>query len=208
MNLYTVYIMSTNLNTIFDDMKTSLRQAYGSALSYFLANLGMILVVAILAMLIAAPVAIVAWAAFAPLSEVTIAAMGDWATANPLVLSGLGVLVIIPIVSMFMVVSGSIYGMSYDLVTTGETKAEAAFSYLKRKFLTFLGTGAILTIFVVIPPAIAWGLASSAMGYAVTVPISALLTVFTFVWVVLPLWYFQLLQVVREFRKLSRNPIR
>lgn len=183
MNLYTVYTMSTNLNTIFDDMKTSLRQAYGSALSYFLANLGMIIVVAILAMLIAAPVAIVAWAAFAPLSEVTIAAMGDWATANPLVLSGLGVLVIIPIVSMFMVVSGSIYGMSYDLVTTGETKAEAAFSYLKRKFLTFFGTGAILTVFVVIPPAIAWGLTSYAMGYAVTVPISALLTVFTFVWV-------------------------
>ncbi len=175
--------MSTTFNTILDDMKASLRLAYGSALSYFLANLGMIIVVAILAVLIAAPVGIVAWVLLAPLSESTIAAMGDWATANPLFLSGIGALVLIPVVSLFLVVSGSIYGMSYDLVTTGETKAEAAFSYLKRKFLTFFGTGVILTIFVLLPPALAWGLTSFAMGYTLTVPISALLTIFACVWV-------------------------
>jgi len=183
MNLYTVYTMSTTYNTILDDMKTSLKQAYGSALSYFLANLGLIIVVAILAMLIVVPVGIVAWVALAPLSEATIAAMGDWAIANPLVLGGLGALVLIPLVSMFMVVSGSIYGMSYDLVTTGDTKAEAAFSYLKRKFMTFLSTGAILTIIVVLPPVIAWGLSSYAMGYTIATSISTLLTIFTFVWV-------------------------
>jgi len=81
-----------------------------------------------------------------------------------------------------MVVSGSIYGMSYDLVTTGDTKAEAAFSYLKRKFMTFLSTGAILII-VVLPPVIAWGLSSYAMGYTIATSISTLLTIFTFVWV-------------------------
>jgi len=72
MNLYTVYTMSTTYNTILDDMKTSLKQAYGSALSYFLANLGLIIVVAILAMLIVVPVGIVAWVALAPLSEATL----------------------------------------------------------------------------------------------------------------------------------------
>ncbi len=183
MNLYTVYTMSTTYRTILDDMKTSFKQAYGSTLSYFLANLGMIIVVSILAILIVIPVAIVAWVAFAPISTVTMTAMRDWAIANPLVLGGLGVLVLIPIVSLFLVVSGSIYGMSYDLVTTGETKAEAAFSYLKRKFLTFLGTGAILTIIVLLPPAIVWGLTSYAMGYVITTSLSTLLTIFTFVWV-------------------------
>ncbi len=163
-------------------MKTSLRQAYGSALSYFLANLGMIIVVTLLAMLIAAPIAIVAWVAFAPMSEVTMVAMRDWAIANPLFLGGIGVLLVIPFISLFLVVSGSIYGMSYDLVTTGETKAEAAFSYLKRKFLTFMGTGAILTIIILLPPALVWGLTSYAMGYTITAALSTLLTVFTFVW--------------------------
>lgn len=164
-------------------MKTSLKQAYGSTLSYFLANLGMVIVVVLLAMVIAIPAAIVAFIALAPLNPSAWTAMSDWAVANPVIIGGLGILILIPLVSMFLVVSGSIYGMSYDLVTTGETKAEAAFSYLKRKFLTFFGTGAVLTIFVVVPPTIVWGLTSLAMGYAITVPVSTLLSIFTFVWV-------------------------
>jgi len=183
MNLYTVYTMSTTINTIFDDMKTSLKQAYGSTLSFFLANLGMVIVVAILTMAIAIPVAIVALFALAPLSEASALAMGEWATANPLAIGGVGILVLIPLVSMFLLVSGSIYGMSHQLVTTGETKAETAFSYLQRKFLTFFATGAILTIIVLLPPVIAWGLTSYAMGYTVTVAASTLLAIFTFVWV-------------------------
>ncbi|TFH05735.1 MAG: hypothetical protein E4H14_12165, partial [Candidatus Thorarchaeota archaeon] len=99
--------MSTTFNTILDDMKTSLKQAYGSTLSYFLANLGMIIVVALLAMVIAIPIAIVAFVALSPLTEASFAAMSAWATANPLVIGGIGILVIIPIVSMFLVVSGS-----------------------------------------------------------------------------------------------------
>jgi hypothetical protein len=183
MNRFTVNTMSTTFNTILDDMKTSLKQAYGSTLSYFLANLGMIIVVAILALLIAAPVAAVAFFALAPLSQASFAAMSVWATANPLILGGVGILFLIPVVAMFLVVSGSIYGMSHQLVTTGETKAETAFSYLKSKFLTFFLTGVILTIFVVVPPAIVWGLSSYAMGYTITATASTLLTTFTFVWV-------------------------
>lgn len=175
--------MSTSFNTVFDDMKTSLKLAWKSMLSYFLANLGMVIVVAILAGLIAIPIVGIAFVALAPLSEASMTALRDWAFANPLVVGSLGILAIIPIVSLFMVVSGSIYGMSYDLVTTGETKAESAFSYLRRKFLTFAGTGAILTIIVIIPPVIAWGLTSYAMGYTVTGLVSQLLTIFTFVWV-------------------------
>jgi len=183
MNLYTVYTMSTTFNTILDDMKTSLRQAYGSTLSYFLANLGMIIVVGILAMAIAIPVAIVAFFALAPWSEASFAAMSAWASANPLFLGGIGILFLIPVISLFLVVSGSIYGMSHQLVTTGETKAETAFSYLKRKFLTFFATGVILTIFVLVPPIIVWGLSSYAMGYTITASASTLLSIFTFVWV-------------------------
>jgi hypothetical protein len=173
--------MSTTLNTIFNDMKTSLKQAYGSTLSYFLANLGMIIVMLILAVAIAIPVAIVAFIALAPLTEATWTAMSAWAIANPLAIGSIGVLVLIPVVALFLVVSGAIYGMSYELVTTGETKAETAFSYLKRKFLTFFSTGVILTIFVVLPPTIVWGLTSYAMGYVITSPVSTLLSIFTFV---------------------------
>lgn len=164
-------------------MKTSLKQAYGSTLSYFLANLGMIIVMLILVVAIAIPVVIVAFIALAPLTEATWTAMSAWATANPLAIGSIGVLVLIPVVALFLVVSGAIYGMSYELVTTGETKAETAFSYLKRKFLTFFSTGVILTIFVVVPPTIVWGLTSLAVGYVITSPVSTLLSTFTFAWV-------------------------
>lgn len=175
--------MSTSFNTVYDDMKTSLKLAWKSMLSYFLANLGMIIVVSILAGLIAIPILGVAFVALAPLNAASMIAFADWAVANPLVVGSLGILALILVVSLFMVVSGSIYGMSYDLVTTGETKAEAAFSYLRHKFLTFAGTGAMLTIVVIVPPVIAWGLTAYAMGLTITGLASQLLTIFTFVWV-------------------------
>jgi hypothetical protein len=174
--------MSTTLNTILDDMKKSLKQAYGSALSYFLANLGMLIVVVLLALVIAIPIAITAFAVLAPLDPAAFVAMGEWAAANPLAVGGIGLLVLIPLVSMFLVVSGSIYGMTHQLVTTGETKAEHAFSYLKRKFLTFFVTGMLLTIILLVPPVVAWGLTSIAMGYTITASVSTLLSIFTFVW--------------------------
>ena len=180
-----VNTMSTTFGTIFNDMKTSAKLAWRSMLSYFLANLGMLIVMVILLGIILIPIALVAWAAIAPLSEAQMTAMAQWAYANPLVVGGLGVLILIPFVSLFMVVSGSIYGMSHDLVTKGETKAELAFSYFRHKFLSFAGAGAILTIIIVLPPVLSWGLTSYAMGYAITAPASYLLTAFTFVWLYL-----------------------
>jgi len=177
--------MSTTFNTILNDMKTSLRQAYGSALSYFLANLGLLIVVAIIAAFVAIPVLIVAFIALSPLTEASMAAMSAWAMANPLVIGGLVVLVMIPIVAFFLTVTGSIYGMTHSLVTKGETKAETAFSYLQHKFLPFMGAGALLTIIVLLPPVIAWGLTSYAMGYMISTIASVPLTIFTFVWVYL-----------------------
>ena len=175
--------MSTTFGTIFDDMKTSAKLAWKSMLSYFLANLGMLIVMVILAGIIAIPVLIVVWVALAPFTDATMTALANWATANPLLVGSLGILALIPVVSLFMVVSGSIYGMSHELVTKGETKAELAFSYLRHKFLSFAGTGAILTIIVIVPPVIAWGLTSYALGYVITAPLTYLLTAFTFVWV-------------------------
>ena len=164
-------------------MKTSLGLAKRSMLSYFLAGLGMIIVVGILFVLIAAPIAAVAFLTFAPLSEATLAALSSWAIGNPLLVGSIAVLVLIPVISLFMVVSGSIYGMSHDLVTKGETKAELAFSYFRHKFLSFASTGAVLTIIVLLPPVVAWGLTSYAMGYTITGLAFNLLTIFTFVWV-------------------------
>jgi hypothetical protein len=175
--------MSTTYKTIMNDMKSSLKLAWGKALSYFLANLGMVIVVAILALLIALPIASIVLLALYPFNQATMTALSQWATANSLVLAALVGLIAIPIVSLFMVVSGSIYGMSYDLVAKGDTKAEAAFTYLRHKFLTFFATGTMLTIIVLLPPALAWELTAYAMNLNIGSYVSALLAALTFVWV-------------------------
>jgi hypothetical protein len=175
--------MSTTYKTIMNDMKSSLKLAWGKALSYFLANLGMVIVVAILALLIALPIASIVLLALYPFNQATMTALSQWATANSLVLAALVGLIAIPIVSLFMVVSGSIYGMSYDLVAKGDTKAEAAFTYLRHKFLTFFATGTMLTIIVLLPPALAWELTAYAMNLNIGPYVSALLAALTFVWV-------------------------
>ena len=175
--------MSTTFKTISNDMKSSLKLAWGKALSYFLANLGMVFVVVILALLIALPIASVVLLTLYPFDPATMTALGQWATANPLVVAALIGLIAIPIISLFLVVSGSIYGMSYDLVAKGDTKAETAFSYLRHKFLTFFATGTMLTIIVLLPPALVWELVAIAMNGNLGYSVPALMTAITFVWV-------------------------
>ncbi|TFF83977.1 hypothetical protein EU524_01620 [Candidatus Thorarchaeota archaeon] len=177
--------MSTTINTTLDDMKDSFRLAKNNILSFFLANLGMLIVMGILAALIAIPITAAAFVLVAPLSEATIEAFTDWAMANPLAVGGISLLVLIPLVSVFLTVEGSIYGMTHDLITTGETKAELAFSYFRHKFLTLAGAGMILTIVIALPPVAVWGLASIASGYVIGPAVAAVLSVFTFIWVFL-----------------------
>jgi hypothetical protein len=52
--------MSTSYNTIVDDLKSSFRLAKENILSYFLANLGMLIAVALLLGLVTIPIAVAA----------------------------------------------------------------------------------------------------------------------------------------------------
>jgi hypothetical protein len=142
----------------------------------------MLVVVAILFAVVAIPVVLIAfvaagntWHAFAGLDIA-------FAQANPWVVGGLGLLVLIPIISLFLVVIGSVYGMSKVLVSTGDTKAELAFTYFKRKFFTFVGAGALLTVIIIVPMLALWGSVSLLNGYVVTAELSTLLSMITFVW--------------------------
>lgn len=181
-----VNIMSTSINTIYDDLKSSFKLARSNILSYFLANLGMLIAVVVLLGIVMIPIAIVAVLGIGlevSAWEAVGAGMAAWAQGNPWAAGGLAALVIIPLVAFFFTAVASIYGMSKDLLTHGETKAERAFSWLRGKFLTFFGAGALLTVIIVLPPAALYYAASVLMGYSVPVAISTVLSVITFVWV-------------------------
>ncbi len=180
--------MSTSFNTIVDDLKSSFGLAKDNILSYFLANLGMLIAVALLLGLVMIPI-LAAALLLVGTNPATWEAVGlgltVWAESNPWAVGGVAILFLIPFVALFLTVVGSIYGMSKDLIAHGETKAERAFSWFRHKFLTFAGAGVLLTIIIILPPLVVWGSISILMGYSIPVSLIPLFSVSTFVWVFL-----------------------
>lgn len=180
--------MSTSFNTIVDDLKSSFRLAKDNILSYFLANLGMLIAVALLLGLVMVPILVAALliVGTGPAAWETLGlGLATWAESNPWAVGGAAILFLIPFAALFLTVVGSIYGMSKDLVAHGETKAERAFSWFRHKFLTFAGAGVLLTIIIILPPVVVWGSISILMGYSIPLYLTPLLSVSTFVWVFL-----------------------
>ena len=180
--------MSTSFNTIVDDIKSSFKLASENILSYFLANLGMLIAVVLLLGLVMVPI-LVAALLMVGTSPVAWEAIGlglaAWAESNPWAVGGVAILFLIPFIALFLTVVGSIYGMSKDLIAHGETKAERAFSWFRHKFLTFGGAGVLLTIIIILPPVVVWGSVSILMGYSIPASLIPLLSMSTFVWVFL-----------------------
>lgn len=176
---------TTFFGTIYEDMKSSLVMAKNNMLSYFLANLGMAVALVLIVMVIAIPIVTVALLAGPATWTEWAQWMADTMPHNPgavFAIGGLGLLILVPFAAAAFVVIGSIFGMSKEVVETGETKAESAFSWFRRKFLTFAGTGVILTLIIILPQAIVYGLASWSMGFQVTGLASIALSVFSFVY--------------------------
>ena len=168
-------------------MMTSLRLAGDNFLTFFLAGLGMAALAILMIVAITIPLALIAatvflsmgptfWAGFNP-------GMIAFATANPYLVVGLVALVALPFVGILTTVVGAFYGISKEVVEDGETKAENAFSWFKRRFLAFAGAGIIHSLIVVGPIFLLGATVSLALGGTVTGVYSVLLGVSAFVWV-------------------------
>jgi hypothetical protein len=162
-------------------MKSSLKLAWSNMLSYFLANLGMAVLAALLLAVIAIPLlAIVVLAGPAAIAAWG-ASMATWGTAN-LFAAGTSAffLIAVPFIAFGFVFFGAVFGMSKEVVETGETKAESAFSWLRHNFLSFAGVGVVLSLIVLAPQALVVALVSYFSGYVVTGWASVGVSIFIF----------------------------
>ena len=176
--------MSTDFNTITDDLKTSFRLAWKNALSFFLANLGLIVVMVFILAAVAAPMGLLLLAALnSGFTWPSIVTISSWFLANPLALLALGFLVVAPLIGLIQIVTGSTYGMSKEVVDTGDTNAETAFSYLRHKFLAFAAAGVVYTAIVLLPPATVVVAVTFYLNYQFVGLTAQLLSIFIFVWV-------------------------
>ena len=177
----------TDFNTITDDMMTSLKLAGDNFLTFFLAGLGMAALAILMLVAMAIPIAFAAAAIVFSSGPTFWADMGPgmmtFAIANPYIVVGLVALIALPVVGVLTTVVGAIYGISKEVVEDGETKAENAFSWVKRRFLAFAGAGIIQSLIVAGPIFLLSAAISLALGGTVTGVYSVLLGVFAFVWV-------------------------
>lgn len=173
--------MSISVGTITTDMKSSFRLVKRSFLSYFLAMLGLSILVGIIGAIIALPsVAIAEWVGPSRLALYG-AELTKWAENHPYLAVGGFSLLILPVIGLICVVIGALYGISNELVKTGDTRAEHAFQWFKTRFFAFAAAGIIIFVVTVGPPALLALVAVELFG-----PISgleaALLNAFTFLW--------------------------
>ncbi|MGY5862133.1 MAG: hypothetical protein RTU09_07135 [Candidatus Thorarchaeota archaeon] len=177
----------TDFNTITDDIVTSLRLAGDNFLTFFLASLGMAALAILMIVAITIPLALGAAAIFLSMGHTFWADSGPgmiaFATANPYLIVGLVALIALPFVGILTTVVGAFYGISKEVVEDGETKAENAFSWFKRRFLAFAGAGIIQSLIVIGPIFLLGAIVSFALGGTVTGVYSVLLGVSAFVWV-------------------------
>ncbi|MFW9919937.1 MAG: hypothetical protein ACFFED_10075 [Candidatus Thorarchaeota archaeon] len=173
----------TTFRTIFDDVKGSFNGATNNVLSYFLAHLGMVVIALVLIAAVAVPIVTVLLLAGPVALESWAISFTNFGLSNPWLLIGGIYLAILPFMAVLFVVIGSIYGISKEVVETGKTTAESAFTWLRHHFLTFASAGVILSLIVLVPQ----GLVLATVAYLVG-PVSTPLwisyasTVFVFVY--------------------------
>jgi hypothetical protein len=163
----------------FTDVKESFGLLKGRFLSYLLAIIGMIFVLFVLFAIITLPIGIAYWAMGlgTPGAHFIDVWVNDVLLFWVPYVSGGGnlavllttvfLVIVLPVFALAEWVLGAVYGMSKDIVTTGESSAEGAFGWLRKKAGSFLVTGIIVAVIVMGPIGIASYLVSWYFGFTV-----------------------------------------
>ncbi len=175
--------MTTAFRQLFDDLRVSFRLAKRHFISYFLASIGL-LIFAALVLFGAVVVVLGAYAASGGLSPENLSSTIDWwANADPVVLLGTGILIVVPVGTLLFLLVGAMIGMSKDLTATGETGAERPFTWIRHRGKALLGTSFLLTLVLAVPPTLVGYVVSRAGGGATSPVGSAVVSVFVYLWV-------------------------
>ncbi len=170
--------MSTDIKTIFGDLRTALRSAREHVVTYFLANLGMAVLMMVMFMIIAIPIILVTfWGGMGFWFEVM-----NYAQTHPLVFGTGALILMLPFSMIFFTALGSLFGLTKNIVESGEGRAESVFSWFRGHFISFASAGIILSL-VIIFPMMGVGLVATYLSGGVLTGIPAqVYSVFNFVW--------------------------
>lgn len=160
----------------YDDLKSGLSMAKSKVLTFFLAIIGIVVVLGLVFAAITVPIGL----AIAFLDP-SVDFMTEWtnmmvAWTLPLnsgsvavILSVSFLVVILPMAALGIWVLGALFGIAKEYIDTNDTRVENAFTWLRKKFVPLIVAGILLAIIIGLPAMIAGYLVSWAYGFG-TVP--------------------------------------
>lgn len=173
--------MATEIKSIFSEVRESLKLVRKNMLSYFLATLGLVVIMAILIAAVVVPIVLF-------IGGTSPTFWMEWGTnlANslseqPMFAVTLAAIILTPICTLFFTIFGTFFGMSKEAVEKTETHAETAFSYLRHRGIALAGAGLILSLVLALPMVMLWGVTAATIGQVTGVP-AMIIAIATFLW--------------------------
>ena len=183
------------------DFKSGLSLAKSKVLTFFLAIIGIVVVLGLVFVLVTLPIGLAVWmmdtsADFITRWTDTIVAWTLPLTSGSVevILSLSFLIVILPIAALGIWVLGALFGIAKEQVDTNDTRVEHAFSWLRKKFVPLIIGGILLSIIIVLPALIVGYLISWAYGFqAIPYPVNWIEGIIGFVYFFIMLGLFSLL---------------
>ncbi len=177
----------TSFKVVWDDLKISIRFAISNIGSFLLAMIGVLIVTGLLFILVFG-ILMIFLVIFAGGLPGLIQFFTDISTSFEVLdfgALGLGLLVLVPLISPLFVAIGALFGMGREIVESEGTSAEGVFTWYRRKFIPLAGGGIILFLITALPPVLGFTITYVIFGLSVPPLVNSILAGLTFVWIII-----------------------
>jgi hypothetical protein len=154
------------------DFKSGLSLARSKLLTFFLAIIGIVIVLGLVFVLVTLPIGLAAWLANPSADFVTrwTDTLTAWTlpltSGSPgMILSLSFLVVILPMTALGIWILGALFGIAKEQIDTNDTRVEHAFSWLRKKFVPLIEGGVVLAIIIGLPAFIVGYIVGWAYGF-------------------------------------------
>ncbi len=156
----------------YDDLKSGLSMAKSKVLTFFLAIIGIVVILGLVFVVITIPIGLAVWFLDPSADFITqwTNTMVAWtlplSSGNIAVIVSVSFLVVIlPMTALVIWVLGALFGIAKEYIDTNDTRVEHAFTWLRKKFGPLIVAGILLAIIIGLPAMIFGYLVNFAYGF-------------------------------------------
>ncbi|MFW9954943.1 MAG: hypothetical protein ACFFD3_10360 [Candidatus Thorarchaeota archaeon] len=160
----------------YEDLKSGLSMARSKVLTFFLAIIGIFVILGLVFVVITLPIGLAIWLLDPTGDFITawVETMVAWtlplSSGNvAIILSVSFLVIIIPMTALGIWILGALFGIAKEYIDTNDTRVEHAFTWLRKKFGPLMVGGVLLAVIIGLPAMIVGYLISWAYGFG-TIP--------------------------------------